>query len=257
MTLWSISALFIAAALAGALNSVAGGGSFIGLPALVFFGGLETKIANATNSVALWPGSVSSTIAYRQRVRFTDPVTLIFSLISLIGGALGAVVLLRTPQGTFNTLLPYLMLLATLLLAFGNQLTQRLKGQRAAPRSLPVILSFGLFQLLIAVYGGYFGGGQGIMMLALFSVMGMDDIHAMNGLKALLATLINGASVIVFTLAQAVVWPNALVMIAGAIIGGYLGAHFAQRIPPHYIRRFTIAVAVSMTIYFFWRAYSG
>lgn len=256
MSLWEIVPLFLAAALAGGLNSVAGGGSFIGLPALAFFGGLETKIANATNSVALWPGSLSSAIAYRNRINFRSPVTIGLCVMSVIGGTLGAIVLLQTSQSAFSRVLPWLMLFATALFAFGNTLTQKLR--RNAPTSATLspmaLVGFGLVQFIIATYGGYFGGGQGFMMLALLSVMGMEDIHTMNGLKTLLATLINGASVVTFALAGIVVWPKALVMIVGAILGGYFGAHYAQQIPPVLLRRFVIGVGIIMTIIFFIRA---
>jgi hypothetical protein len=243
--------------LAGGLNSVAGGGSFIGLPALAFLAGIPTKLANTTNSVALWPGALSSAFAYRAHLRPTARVTLLFSAISLIGGILGALILLNTSQATFARILPGLMLFATLLLIFGGELTKRLRraptAQPGAPDHWRELLLFGALHLMVATYGGYFGGGQGIMMLAVFSVMGMTDIHEMNGLKAWLATLTNGASNITFMLFGAVAWPSMIVMTLGAILGGYLGAHYAQRLPAQWVKRFVMVVAVVMTVYFFAR----
>ncbi len=255
MPLLTILILFTAGVIAGALNSVAGGGSFIGFPAILYAGVPEIQ-ANATNSVALWPGALSSVFAYRKDLNTHRRTVIVFSLIALVGGALGALILLNTPRQVFVALLPYLMLGATLLFAFGGAITARLRGNRpvAATLSWGALLGFGLGQLLIALYGGFFGGGQGIMMLALYTMMGMDDIHAMNGLKALMASLINGASVVVFTLRGAVYWPEAVVVMAGAMTGGYLGARYAKKIPTHYLRWFVIAVGTTLTIYFFARA---
>jgi uncharacterized membrane protein YfcA len=246
--------LFVAAMLAGALNSVAGGGSFIAFPALVFTG-VATIPANATNTVALWPGSMASVAAYRKELSAQWSTLLPLAAVSILGGFLGAFALLHTPESLFKNLLPVLLLLATLLFAFGGQITKALRrgmGQRRAP-DWASRLGMTFFQLLIATYGGYFGGGIGMLMLALLAVMGMDDIHAMNALKTVLASLINAVAVITFVFAHTVVWSHAPVMIAGAILGGYGGARIARKLNPLFVRRFVIAVGFTMTALFFFR----
>ncbi len=258
MTFLQAIALFIAAMLGGALNSVAGGGSFITLPTLIFTG-VPSKIANATSTVALWPGSVASVGAYRKElVKQNRTLLLVLGITSLIGGLLGALLLLNTSQNTFVQLLPYLLLLATVLFAVSGPITTRLRARAAARstkqtnqvswRSLTIIA---LFQLVIATYGGYFGGGIGILMLATLGLMGMENINEMNAVKTVLQTVINGVAVIAFIIAGAVVWLQAIVMIAGAIVGGFTTASFARRLDPRIVRGFVILVGVSMTIYFF------
>lgn len=295
MTIPQAIALFIAALLGGALNSVAGGGSFIAFPALVFTGVPDIN-ANATNTIALWPGSVASVGAYRRELSASGRLVWLGS-ISMVGGVLGAVLLLRTPPATFRALIPFLLLLAVLLFTFGGTLTSRLRAalarrSRAAaapvpaparaattdehvaavvavmgeppamnpppaaePLSWTTIAGVSLALLVIATYGGYFGGGIGIMILATLAVVGMENIHAMNALKTFLQTCINGVAVVTFIIGGAVWWPQALVMIGGAIIGGYGGAYSAQRLPPRLVRRFVIIVGFTMTLYFFARQF--
>ena len=258
MTFLQALALFIAAMLGGALNSVAGGGSFITLPTLIFTG-VPSKIANATSTVALWPGSVASVGAYRKELAKQNRVLLlVLGVTSLVGGLLGALLLLGTSQDTFVQLLPYLLLLATVLFAVSGPITTRLRARAAARsskqtnqvswRSLTIIA---LFQLVIATYGGYFGGGIGILMLATLGFMGMENINEMNAVKTVLQSAINGVAVIAFIIAGAVVWLQAIVMIAGAIVGGFATASFARRLDPRIVRGFVILVGISMTIYFF------
>jgi hypothetical protein len=246
--------LFVAALLAGAMNSVAGGGSFFSFPALIFTG-VPPIPANATNTVAVWPGSLASVFSYWQRLPRSPRVMVPLITISLIGGVAGAVVLLHTPQATFMHLVPYLFGVATLLFAFGKRLTGKLGHviKRTGPPSWPTIAGLTLAQFFIAVYGGFFGGGMGILMLAMLEMIHIDDIHAMNGLKALLGTAINGAAVVTFIAAKQVVWPQGILMIIAAVIGGYGGAHYAQKLDPRWVRATVIAVGTGMTIYFLWR----
>jgi len=246
--------LFAAAVLAGAMNSVAGGGSFFSFPALLFTGVLPIP-ANATNTVAVWPGSVASVGAYWRCLPRSARVMAPLLAISVLGGVLGAVVLLHTPQTTFMRLVPYLFGIATLLFAFGKRLTERLGRvfQPTETPSWPKLTTLALIQFLIAVYGGFFGGGMGILMLAMLEVISVGDIHAMNGLKALLGSAINGAAVVTFIVAREVVWPQGLLMVAGAVAGGYGGARYAQKINPRWVRRTVITVGAGMTIYFMWR----
>lgn len=254
MSLVHAPVLFVAAALAGILNSVAGGGSFISFPALIFTG-VPPIPANATSTVALWPGSVAALSAYRKRLPRSARILVILSLASLVGGVLGAVLLLHTPQATFMHLVSYLFGIATLLFAFGRRLTERVHQliKAGGSPSWAEVAGAALLQLVIAVYGGFFGGGIGILMLALLEMMHMEDIHAMNGVKSLLAAAINGAAVVTFILARAVVWRQATLMIVGAILGGYGGAHLAQRIPTSVVRGFVIGVGCFMTLYFLWK----
>jgi uncharacterized membrane protein YfcA len=254
-------ALFSAALFGGALNAVAGGGSFITFPTLILTGVPPIK-ANATNTVALWPGSVASVAAYRREVRTLPPaLTLLLGSVSLVGGVFGALLLLHTPSRTFEHLIPYLLLIATLLFVLSDPLTRwrqihnangALRGQSKTPPwwSLAVITSA---QLVIATYGGFFGGGIGILMLATLGLMGLENIHVMNGLKTILASIINGVAVVTFVVAGAVVWPQALLMLVGGIIGGYAGAAGARRLDPQLVRYFIILIGCAMTIYFFIR----
>lgn len=254
MTLPNATLLFVAAGLAGTMNSVAGGGSFISFPALVFTRVLPIS-ANATSTVALWPGTVASAGAYRKRFPKDFRILVEMLATSLTGGTLGALVLLRTPQTTFMRFVPYLFLLATLLLIFGKKLADWIEATfktSQQPRWLVVVAS-NFFQFLIAFYGGFFGAGIGIMMLALLTMLRMEDIHAMNALKTLLNAAINGAAVVTFIAAGAVLWPQALVMLVGAVVGGYGGAYFAQKLDPQLVRRFVIAVGIAMSAYFFLR----
>jgi uncharacterized protein len=242
--------LFVAAAVGGAINSVAGGGSFVAFPALLF-AGVPAVPANATNTIALWPGSLASAVAYRRELRDVRRALLPLGAASLAGGLVGSLLLLRTSDHTFVLLIPWLLLFATVLFSFGGAVTGRLRaGARA---SLGVAIGV---QLLIGVYGGYFGGGIGIMMLAVLSLLGMTDIHRMNSMKAVLGTLANGVAVVTFVVAGAVAWAPGAVMIVGGVVGGYAGAALARRVEPGRVRKLVLAVAWSMTGYFFLRTYA-
>jgi uncharacterized membrane protein YfcA len=242
--------LAVAAALGGSLNSVAGGGSFLTFPALVFVG-VPPVVANATSAVALWPGSVAGAFAYREELPKLRGTLVPFAVVSALGGLAGAVLLVRTSDATFVALLPFLLLVASLVFTFGGSLTSRL-GQHATRSARLAVLSL---QLVVSVYGGYFGGGMGILMLAAFSAMGMTHIHTMNALKTVLATLINGVAIASFVAAGVVDWGPGLVMVTAGLAGGYLGADRARRLPPEQVRRFVLGVAWAMTAWFFWKAY--
>lgn len=240
--------------LGGALNAVAGGGSFVAFPALLFTG-VPPIPANATNSLALWTGVSASGGAYRNRLDVPPRVLLPLLGTSFVGGTIGAFLLLRTPAHTFMRVLPWLMLGATLLFIFGK----RLAGNRASSvghnATTGAIVGASIFELAVAVYGGYFGGGVGIVNLAMLAAVGMTDIHAMNALKSILGIAINGVAAVVFVVKGAIYWPQAIVMILGALLGGYFGAHYAQRLPQAWVRTFVILVGTGMTVYFFVKAY--
>lgn len=252
MTLGTGALLFFAAAIGGAVNSVAGGGTFVAFPALLF-AGVAPVPANATNTIALWPGSVASTVAYRRELAQVHGEILALGGASLLGGLAGSVLLLRTSDQTFVLLIPWLLLFATLLFSFGGSAQRRLGRQDAAP---PASRGVAIFtQLAISLYGGYFGGGMGIMMLAVLSLRGMSNIHRMNALKAFLVALVNGVAVVAFVIAGAVAWRPAAVMIVGGIAGGYAGAAAARRIRPSLVRSLVLVVAWTMTAYFFVTTY--
>jgi uncharacterized membrane protein YfcA len=222
------------------------------------FVGVPPVSANATSTVALWPGSLAAAFAYRRELVEVRRWLVGLGVMSALGGVLGAVLLLHTPNRVFMHILPLLLLLAALIFSFSKRITARFRGASArmpGGRRASAILG-GLVQLVIASYGGYFGGGMGIMMLAAFSVMGMSDIHVMNSLKSALAVLINLVAIAVFVSKGAVAPQPALVMVAAGTAGGYLGAFTAKKVDPAWVRRFVLFVAWAMTAYFTWRAYS-
>jgi uncharacterized protein len=246
--------LFVAGILGGALNAVAGGGSFIAFPALLFVG-VPPIPANATNALALWTGVTASGGAYRNRLDVPRRVLMPLLITSFIGGVAGAFLLLLTPAHTFMRVLPWLMLGATLLFIFGRKLAGSRASSVGHDATRAAIVGASVFELAVAVYGGYFGGGVGIVNLAMLAAVGMTDIHAMNALKSILGIAINGVAALVFVVKGAIYWPQAIVMIAGALAGGYFGAHYAQKLPQPWIRGFVILVGTGMTVYFFRKAY--
>lgn len=244
--------LFVSALLAGAINSVAGGGSFISFPALLL-AGVPAISANATNTVALWPGVVASVGAYRRELATQRDGIKLFSAISVSGGLVGALILLQTREAVFEQLIPYLLLVATLVFAFSPQITRLTKRVAGSSSEGSRGRRWGVFALyfVIAVYGGFFGAGLGILTLAVLSLLGLDNIHEMNALKTLQAGMVNGIAVVAFALAGVVQWPVALLMAVGAMIGGYGGAALARKVKPIYVRRLVIGISVFLTIYFF------
>ena len=238
--------LLAAAFFGGALNAVAGGGSFLTLPALVFTG-MAPVAANATGTFALLPGYLSSTWGFREDIRARQAIALPgMVLVSLAGGALGAALLLLTPNGTFQAMVPWLLLFATALFAAGPYLLARLS--RESPAGKFATLS-GV--LIVSIYGGYFNGGLGIMLLALLGLLGHSDLNLMNGLKNLLSAVLTAIAVILYAWGGAIVWPAALAMMLAAAIGGYAGARVARRLPPQLVRWGIVAVGMVMSSLFF------
>ena len=254
MTLEIIVFLFLAGALGGALNSVAGGGSFIAFPALLFTG-VPPIPANATNTIALWTAAAASGGAYRKRLDVPRRVMIPLLSASMLGGLAGALLLLKTPAHTFMRVLPWLTLGATLLFAFGRRLAGGRGSVMEHESTSAALVGATLFQLCVAVYGGYFGGGMGIVMLAMLAALGMSDIHSMNALKSVMGFVINGVAVVTFIAKGAVYWRHGIIMILGGIAGGYLGAHYAMKMPQVWIRWFVVLVGAGMTAYFFWISY--
>jgi uncharacterized membrane protein YfcA len=246
--------LFFAGALGGAINAVAGGGSFVSFPALLFTG-VPAIPANATNTLALWVGTTASGGAYREKLNISRRVMIPLVITSVVGGLAGAFLLIKTPAHTFLRVLPWLLLGATLLFAFGKHLTGRISAGITQEATNAAVTVASIYELFVAVYGGYFGGGVGIMNLAMLSALGMTDIHAMNKLKVMLGGVINGVAAITFISTRMIVWPQAMVMTAGSIVGGYSSAHLSQKVPQSWVKAFVILVGTVMTIYFFIRAY--
>jgi uncharacterized membrane protein YfcA len=221
----------------------------VAFPALLF-AGVPPIPANATNTIALWPGAIASVVAYRRELGEVKRELLPLALAALAGGLVGSVLLLRTRESTFVLLIPWLLLFATVLFTFGGAVSRKLTHGARAPFAVVVIA-----QLAISVYGGYFGGGMGIMMLAVLTLLGMTHIHRMNALKNALGTLINGVAVVAFVIAGAVRWVPGVFMIVGGITGGYSGAAIARRVSPKYVRWVVIGIAWTMTAYFFAKTY--
>lgn len=236
-------AAFAVAGVGSAINSVAGGGTFLTFPVLMFLG-LSPVQANVTSTIALWPGSIASAVAYRRSWMQQKHLLPLLLVISVAGGALGALVLLHTPERQFAALVPWLLLAATLIFTFGRRVIARLHLLRRPG------VARGM-QFAIACYGGYFGAGIGILMLAMLQLIGLSDIHRMNALKAVLGSAINAVAVLIFITSGAVVWGVGLVMLAGALLGGYAGAALAQRCPPAPVRWLVSCIGFSMTAWFF------
>jgi uncharacterized protein len=237
--------LFLSALLGGGMNALAGGGTFLTFPSLTF-AGIPLLQANATSTVALWPGSVSSAIALRREWAMYKNRLLVWLAICLAGGLSGALLLLHLSPNALGNVFPYLLLMATLLFAFRSGLEKRNANSKPMPGWVQ-----GLVIFIVAVYGGFFGGGIGILFMAAFSLLGMRDLHNANALKLLFVSFINGISIVTFVSAGVVVWSAALVMVGGSIIGGYLGARFAQRIPAAALRVTVIVIGLVLTVYFF------
>ena len=247
---WIIVGLCLSAFLAGAMNSIAGGGTLLTFPALL--GVLPAAIANATSTVALLPGSIASAIGYHDEIRQSGRFVVRMLLPSLVGGTLGAI-LLENYREQFADLVPWLVLSAATLFLVQPFVSKWIRRHRPdhEPGRLTQLLLMG-FQFLIALYGGYFGAGIGILMLAALGFMGVGDMHRMNGVKTCLAALINLASLVVFLQsADMIVWHYAWPMIGSSIVGGYAGARLARRVNPKHIRWVVIAIGFGLTIYYF------
>lgn len=240
--------LFAAGIVGGAINSVAGGGSFLVFPSMLLVG-VPPVAANATTAVALWPAGVASTIAYRKDLPKERKAVTVLAIASATGGTVGALLLLQTSDQTFAKILPLLMLVASAVFTLGPRLSRN-EGRPADVKRMPLAAG-ALLQLLISTYGGYFGGGMGILMLATYTLMGMTNLHAMNGLKTSLGVLINGAANIAFFLARKVVIGVAIPVAAGSIVGGWFGAAVALRLHPSRVRSFVLVFAWGLTGYFF------
>jgi len=240
--------------IAAAINSIAGGGTFLTFPALTGIAKLTEIAANMTSTIGLWPGSASSVVAARSEFkRLPKGMTLAFAAISLTGGAIGSWLLLNTTIRGFRLAIPWLLLFATTIFAFSKPIA-RWAGRRHGDRSLKWTLFVAAVQLLVAIYGGYFGAGIGVLMLAGLSFAGLDDIHQMTAMKVLLATMINGVAAVIFCF-YTVNWHIAGTMAIASVFGGFLGMALARRIKADQLRLVILGIGVALTAYYFYNAY--
>lgn len=240
--------LSTAAFLAGVLNAIAGGGSFLTFPALVFTG-IPPIAANATSAVAVFPGYASSALGFLGELRaFERRVLIRLVLLSVLGGVSGSLLLLVTPASVFNWVVPWLLLFATILFLLGGRINSWIEARGKGGSN------GWLTTLVVAIYGGYFNGGLGIVLLALFSAQGMRDLNLMNGLKNALSFVLSAASVATFALAGVVHWKQAVIMMVAATIGGYIGARLARRMPTVMVKAIVVSVGLVMTAVFFARS---
>ena len=239
--------------MAGGLNSIAGGGMLIIFPALIWLG-LDPKVANATCTVALWPGLAGGLFGYRKELENSRTILVRLGATSVIGGTIGAWLLIATPSPTFARMVPFLILFATILFMAQGGITRWLQLQpiSSEPKTSWWVGAI-LFQLCSATYGGYFGAGNGILMLAAMGLLGLHEIHRANGIKNFLGICINGVAVLSFSVMGLVVWPDALLMAVGALLGGYFGAKMAMRIGEVFVRRAIIVIGLVIAFVMLWR----
>jgi hypothetical protein len=258
---WKSLWLIVAAFIAGVLNAVAGGGSFLSFPAMLSTGILPVQ-ANATNTVALWPGQLTSVAAYREDIRKNMRLVFPMSIAGLIGGTIGAVVLLITPQTTFMKLVPWLLLIAAILFALSRPITAWLDRRAVARHQLagtqPQPPRRGLVFLLTVVicfYIGYFGAGAGFLIITLLAVFGIEDLHEINALKVVSTTAANGVAFLIFVVSGNVEWRYCLMAMVACAIGGYTSARFARLIPQPVLRALVIAIGFGMAGWYFWKTH--
>jgi len=249
------SLLIIAAGIvAGTINAIAGGGTFIAFPALMATGA-PALIANATCTVGIMPGVLASTIGYKDQLAAYKRYLPSLCVIGAIGGALGGYILMHTSNDDFKVMVPWLLLLATLLFAFGKQITHftRRFGTGKPTKITYAVLT--LAMIIISIYGGFFGAGVGIMLLAMFQVMRLDNIHEMNALKVLVSIAIHGAGGIALMFSDLIDWSFASLLAIGTIIGGYSTSKLVQGVPQHIVRGFVLLIAIATTVYYFQKQY--
>jgi uncharacterized protein len=237
------------------INAVAGGGTLLSFPVLVW-AGRDPVVANATNALALWPSSLAGAFGLRRELAQASPLLALLLPPAVAGAAIGGWLLLRTPSRVFSSLVPYLVMVATALMAAQRPL-RRLTGSHEVsalriPR-WPAATALAAGQLVVAIYGGYFGAGMGILMLAALGLGGLGDIHQRNAVKNLVAAAINGVAGLYFAASGAIAWTDALLLAGGGILGGYAGASLGRRLSPTVAERVVVAIGAAMTIALFVR----
>ena len=257
---WRLPWVIVASFLAGALNAVAGGGSFLSFPAMLSVG-LGPIQANATNTVAVWPGQLTSIVGYYSEVKKHRALAFKMALAGLIGGSVGAIILLNTPAKTFLDLVPWLLLFAALVFALSGpvmKLIERRRGIRVVDPDSQTGKERNYWPLVIATmvvcfYIGYFGAGAGFLIISLLSIFGFQDLNEMNAMKVVSTTMANGMACILFAFSGKVEWRYCLAAMVTCAIGGYLSARLAQRLNPAFLRGLVVAIGLGMAAYFFWR----
>ncbi len=249
--LWLCAAAF----LGGAINAVAGGGTLLTFPALLAI--LNPVAANATSTLALFPGSLAGAWGYRRELAEVQPMLARLWLPSLIGGVIGSLAVTRFPERVFESLVPWLLLAASTLMLLQKPIMRWIGAHPHAEPAASTAAAVVFFQLLVGIYGGYFGAGIGILMLSSLSMMGIGDVHRMNALKTILAATMNGVTVAVFMFERIIVWEYALIMAAAAIAGGYLGARGARRLSQRAVRGIVLVIGFSVSGYYIYRRFFG
>lgn len=252
---WQWLWLNVVAFLAGLLNAVAGGGAFLMFPAMLGMRMLPIQ-ANATSTVALWPGQLTSIAAYREDIRKNLRLAWPMGVAGLVGGTTGAIVLLNTPQMTFLHMVPWLLLTASSIFALSGPVSGWLRRRRGQvtgsfhrPRRLPVFVA----TLVVCFYVGYFGAGSGFLLITLLSLFGFQDLHEINALKVVSTTLANGVAFFIFALSGQVIWRDCLLAMVACAVGGFASASVAHRIPQKFLRGLVVVIGLSMAAWFFWR----
>jgi uncharacterized membrane protein YfcA len=254
--MWQHAWLVIASFLAGVLNAMAGGGSFLSFPALLGVGVLPIQ-ANATNTVALWPGQFTSIAAYWQDLKANLRLVLPVCSAALLGGVVGAVTLLHTGQTTFLHLVPWLLLVASGLFAVSGPVSAWLRGKRvSAEGAKPNLVPLWIAVAVVCIYIGFFGAGAGFLLMTALAVFGIQNFNQVNALKVIATTCANGIAVVTFIVEKQIVWKYCLLMMIAAAVGGYLGAHYARQMNPKFMRALVVLIGLGMAAYFFWRQYA-
>jgi hypothetical protein len=256
---WSLAWLAVAAFFGGALNAVAGGGSFLLFPAMLGTGMLPVQ-ANATNTVALWPGQLTSIAAYREDIRRYWRLAILMGIGGLIGGTIGAIVLLHTPQMTFLHLVPWLLLIAASIFAASGPVSRWLERRRSrlnpalkTRRNAPPRLLLLLLTAFISFYIGYFGAGSGFLIITLLSLFGFEDLNEINALKVVSTTMANGIAFVIFVVGRQVEWRYCLLAMVACAIGGYSSARLSRGVPAPVLRGVVIVIGFGMAAWFFWK----
>lgn len=249
--------LFAAGLIGGMMNTLAGGGSFVIFPALLF-AGVPPVLANASNTYACLPGYISGAIGYGRQIMPYRSRMIGYCIIGLIGGYLGAEALMRISDEQFSVIIPWLMAFAVAIYVFGQRINRFLSARSSGSRHAARAGAIGLTALLLATsfYGGFFNAGLGIVLLAWLALAGFEDVHAMNGLKLLLSSVISVVAVVRFAATGSIAWVEGSVALVGAVTGGYVAAYFSHLVPARVIRGFVIVYGLGLTLYFFWTTYT-
>jgi uncharacterized membrane protein YfcA len=256
---WRWAWLTVAAFLGGLLNAVAGGGSFLLFPAILGMKVLPVQ-ANATNTVALWPGQLTSVAAYWDDVRRNMSVAIPMAVAGLLGGTAGAIVLLNTPQMTFLHLVPWLLLIAAVIFALSGPVSRWLERRKSAQSVAsagevhrPNMVAVFIGTIFVCFYIGYFGAGAGFLIITLLSLFGYQDLNVINALKVVATTLANGIAFVLFVINGQVVWRYCLLAMVTCAVGGYTSASLARKIPQPILRATVVVIGLGMSAWFFWK----